>query len=61
MRIREHNSDFMAGIDATEAEFSNMVELLSIPCVARHRNDKDFYHFAVAEHGDPCRRRGGLA
>jgi hypothetical protein len=53
MRVRQHNSDFVAGTDPTEAEFTNLVELLSIGFVARARKHKDFYHFAVSEYGNP--------
>jgi len=51
MRIRQHNYDFIAGIDPTETEFTTLIGLLSIPFVAHSRRDSDFSHFAVSECG----------
>lgn len=50
MKIRQHIPNFVSGIEPETAEFTNLVELLSIPFVARFRDDYSFEHYAVSTH-----------
>ena len=50
--IKQHIPNFVSGIEPETHEWTTLPELLSIPFVARFRDDYSFEHFAFSPSGD---------